>query len=295
MKKTRLLIALLVMLVAASGHAQDSYRQAVKDYLTASGQFEKVKTLIQTISMLFENNDQVNIQQLTQRYLDERLEEDALNFTMPAMQARGVTEANLKELSTLLSTPEYKAFDAHFKDCMVEFTTTMMMPIIELAEQQENGGEYKPSSVTSLLDIQPKTEIDAAYADKFNHVIMESALGKTMIDAMIKRINERPLENYETQETKDESKNQFIKMVPVLLLNSAYGTLSMQDLEYAEELFSNESYRKLQIDLPSDQAFSENSNQSLSYLEWMKEQGAKLNEDPSASMNFLKSLLNLDE
>jgi hypothetical protein len=31
MKKPRLLIALLVMLVAASGYAQDSYRQAVKD------------------------------------------------------------------------------------------------------------------------------------------------------------------------------------------------------------------------------------------------------------------------
>ena len=41
MKKTRFLIALLVMLVAANGYAQDSYRQAVKDYLTAIGQFEK--------------------------------------------------------------------------------------------------------------------------------------------------------------------------------------------------------------------------------------------------------------
>jgi len=29
MKKTRLLIAMLVMLIAASGYAQDSYREAV--------------------------------------------------------------------------------------------------------------------------------------------------------------------------------------------------------------------------------------------------------------------------
>ena len=34
MKKTRLFVALLVMLVAASGYAQDSYRQSVKDYMT---------------------------------------------------------------------------------------------------------------------------------------------------------------------------------------------------------------------------------------------------------------------
>ena len=32
---------MLVMLIAASGYAQDSYRQAAKDYLTAVGQFEK--------------------------------------------------------------------------------------------------------------------------------------------------------------------------------------------------------------------------------------------------------------
>ena len=32
MKKTRSIIALLVMLVAASGYAQDSYREAVKEY-----------------------------------------------------------------------------------------------------------------------------------------------------------------------------------------------------------------------------------------------------------------------
>ena len=38
MNKTRLLIALLVMLVAASGYAQDSYRQAVKDYMAVNSQ-----------------------------------------------------------------------------------------------------------------------------------------------------------------------------------------------------------------------------------------------------------------
>ena len=39
MKKPRLLIAMVVMLIAASGYAQDSYRQTAKDYLTAVGQF----------------------------------------------------------------------------------------------------------------------------------------------------------------------------------------------------------------------------------------------------------------
>ena len=56
MKKTRLLVALLVMLVAASAYAQDSYRQAVKDYLAATDQFEKTKSLMSDMRLLFENN-----------------------------------------------------------------------------------------------------------------------------------------------------------------------------------------------------------------------------------------------
>ena len=43
MKKTRLLFALLVMLVAASGYAQDTYREAVKQYLNVDEKFERSK------------------------------------------------------------------------------------------------------------------------------------------------------------------------------------------------------------------------------------------------------------
>ncbi len=86
MKKTRLLfIALLVMLVTASGYAQDSYRQAVKDYLTASEQLEKGKSMIQTLSMLFEKSDQVDIDQLTKRFIDERYEDTVLGYTVPTL------------------------------------------------------------------------------------------------------------------------------------------------------------------------------------------------------------------
>ena len=63
---------MLLMLVAASGHAQDSYRQAVKDYLIANDQYEKAKSVISSLGMLFDSKGQVDIGQLTQRYLDEQ-------------------------------------------------------------------------------------------------------------------------------------------------------------------------------------------------------------------------------
>ena len=91
MKKTRLLIALLVMLVAVSGYAQDSYRQAVKDYMTAIGQFEKEKAYISTVSMMFDRDGNVDIDQLTQRYLDERYEDDMIDFYALVYKEQGIT------------------------------------------------------------------------------------------------------------------------------------------------------------------------------------------------------------
>ena len=45
MKKSRLFIAMLVMLVAVSSYAQDSYRETVKQYVEVNGQSDKLKTL----------------------------------------------------------------------------------------------------------------------------------------------------------------------------------------------------------------------------------------------------------
>lgn len=52
MKKIRLLTTLLVMLLAASAYSQDSYRQAVKDFMAATDQVEHAKSLISTISIV---------------------------------------------------------------------------------------------------------------------------------------------------------------------------------------------------------------------------------------------------
>ena len=121
MKKTRLLVALLVMLVAASAYAQDSYRQAVKDYLAATDQFEKTKSLMSDMRLLFEKNAQVDIDGLTKRYIDERLENDMLDSYVPALSDAGMTEADLREIISLVSTPEGKTFEAHQQEWMGEF------------------------------------------------------------------------------------------------------------------------------------------------------------------------------
>ena len=297
MKKTRLFIALLVMLVAASGYAQDSYRQAVKDYMKAVNQLEKEKALISSMSMMFDRDGKVDIDQLTKRYLDEQYENDMIDFYVFAYKGQGITEADLRELSSLLTTPESETLTAHTKSWMMEYASYMITPFMEqmkVLQEPMEPGEYldKVKDYVSFLDspVQPKPEIDAAYADKFNHVMLGSPAIKQMMDMMLKRLDEK---DPELQESSKKVKDWMTKNVPVLLLNFAYGNLTDADLDYAAKLQANETYSKfLNFDLSSiDMEKYYNKHAYLKYLNWMKEQGAKTSEDPNAIMEYFKSAL----
>ena len=85
---------MLVMLVAASAVAQDSYREAVKEYMTACDQFEKSKLSVSKMSVFFERGGQVDIDQLTNRYFDEQYEDDLIDYHVSALKMSDMTEAD---------------------------------------------------------------------------------------------------------------------------------------------------------------------------------------------------------
>ena len=297
MKKTRLFVALLLMLVAASGYAQDSYRQAVKDYMKAVNQLDKEKALISSMSMMFDRDGKVDIDQLTKRYLGEQYENDMIDFYVFAYKGQGITEADLRELSSLLTTPESETLTAHTKSWMMEYASYMMTPFMEqmkVLQEPMEPGEYldKVKDYVSFLDspVEPKPEIDAAYADKFNQVMLGSPAVKQIMDMMLKRLDDK---DPELQESSKEVKDWMTKNVPVLLLNFAYGNLTDEDLDYAAKLQANETYSKfLNFDLSSiDMEKYYNKHPYFKYLNWMEEQGAKTSEDPNAIMEYFKSML----
>ena len=303
MKKTRFLIALLVMLVAASGYAQDSYREAVKDYLTAIGQFENTKSLLADMKTLFKNSNQVDINQLTQRYLDERLEDDMLDSYVSAMTEIGMSEADLREVASLVSTPEGKTFADHEQEWMAEFLAEFMMPFMMLEEDEapaEASAEDKDWSSGGLADllgnpVQPKADIDPAYAAKFKDVILESPIAKNIMDAMMKRMDEDSSDESKKQEERKAFTDWMVPSMSALLLNSAYGNLTLEDLDYAAKLYANESYCKIgNYGTLEDNDKLKMGYFMLKYMEWMKEQGATLSEDPQDAAEFVKSMFNLD-
>ena len=294
MKKTRLLIALLVMLVAASGYAQDSYRQAVKDFVTLSGQWENTKSLITTTSLLFDRSGDVDIDQLTKRFIDECLEDTYLDASVSLLKARGITEADLNEVSSLYAKPEIKAFEAHQKAWMVDVATYMMEPLMKMMENASQGIYEDTGMADRIQTVQPNPEIDAAYAEKFNNVMLESPLIKKMEEAMIQRMDQdTPIDDPIVMEAGEDAKNAILKSLPAILLNSAYGNLTLEDLDVAARLYSNEAYCKLQDTSNADEE-TRILTQNQNYPDWMKEHGAKMSEDPNAMLEYYKAILGKD-
>jgi len=290
MKNIGLLFAMLLMLVAASGHAQDSYRQAVKDYLIANDQYEKAKSVISSLGMLFDSKGQVDIGQLTQRYLDEQYEKDMLDCFVLQMTEKGVTEADLKEVASLLTSPAGKAYQEHQQEWLSELLVDMMLPLMAMSQDVEDA-EDPYAELESVMEIvQPREDIDAAYAEKFKNTVMESAFVKNMTDQIMEGYENDTISDPDEQKYHEFFAKWWKNSLPAIFLNSAYGTLTPEDLDYAGMLYSNDAFCRLEDMSNLDRNADQWGNVMVKYMEWMEEQGATPSEDPGVAMEFLKSL-----
>ena len=304
MKKTRLLITMLAMLFVANSFAQDSYREAIKDYLLQSGQFEKAKSVISDMSLLFVKDGPVDIDQLTKRYIDEQCVDDMIDLILPTMKERGMTEGDLKEVSSLLSRPENMIFEDHQAEWMSGFIADFLMPFFKIGEDQdsddnqETDENMESGSLMTLLGspVEPRADIDTVFSAKFNEVILESIFMKNMINAMMNRLTEDPTGKPKKQEDLKKLKDWMSSNISALLLNNAYGTLTLEDLDFVALLYSNDAYCKMaDYGTVDDSGSNPIGNVVLKYLGWMKEQGATESDDPTVTEKLLKSLLNLDD
>ena len=281
MKKTRLLIKLLVMLVAASGYAQDSYREAVKQYLNVDDKFERLKPVISIFKVLFVNDDKVDLDQLSERYLNEQLVDDYLEILISPLQAQNITEADLQEVYSLLSTPQGQTFAAHKAEWENECDSEIMNLMLEAVLDMEPEGEFE------LEPIQPDADINATYAAKMSKLLDDMSVVSTMIKQL-----EEPSSDGSEDEMDPKMIDWFKENMPVIALNTAYGILTDKDLDFGQMLFTKESYRKF-VDFSNNNDYESNvATLFTKYMDWMKAQGATVKEDPDTVRDVLKALLN---
>ena len=273
MKKARLLIALLVMLVAASGYAQDTYRDAIKEYLSFFGKNIQMENSLREINgIVFMQNDKVDLEMLTERYIHEVYEDQMADVVEPMMKERDVTEADLKTITAMATTPEGQTYLAHeneWNEKLSEVSTEYMSQLL-------GGGEPEK------LQVNP--DIDAVYAAKFQKLWKDCGIEEKTI---------RILDGAFTGATSSAGKlKTFTDNIGTMALNAAYGSMTLEDFDFGMKLYSNESFRKATdtSDMNFYSLMGKGALIVMKYLDWMESQGAQPNEKLQ-SFKMLRSLM----
>ena len=289
---SRLLITLMVATASVSGSAQDSYREALKENLLISGNFDKLKVkdvFIKINENLFVESDDVKL--LTERYIEEAFTEHVADMVEPIMKEHNVTEADMRTVNALLSTPKGQAFLSHDEVWDEKFKNTLyeLMPSFEQDSVVKN---------VEIITVNPA--IDAAYATKFNEMMEASGIKQKMLSLMDGFFPGHSFEGYEDLDGPSDIKEMFnyIKKwvddnLTTVALNSAYGILTPDDLDFGVKLFSSSPHRKI-TDMSGMSFLSlmgKTSDIMMKYIDWMESQGAQVTEKAKG----LKKLMNMDK
>ena len=265
MKTLKLFFTCILLAVAVSISAQDTYRTALKNYASANPSLQafssdRMKPLLSTLSnQLLTGESLEKSEELTDRYLKEQFFDDIIDMMLPSMKEH-VSEAELKELTTIISTPEGKSFaqnNMKWESSMEEDLTDFMGKAASII----NGGTPEP--------IQVNGNISKSYEKKFRTFIESS----NQLELFKKGLN-LGSQNQLPQQVVDW----VMENAPNYFINTGYGILSEADLDYGIKLSANSSYQnalKAAMSL-SDDAMSVGMKLVTNYMTWLKAQGASV-------------------
>ncbi len=279
MKKSRLLVVMLVMLFAASAYAQDSYREAVKDYWSqyTKGYLNQLDSVFKSTNKVWFQSGDLDLDQLADRYLEERLMDYMTDLFLPKVKELGVSEAALRENAALCSTPAGKTYMEHLQ----QLTEVMRADIASLIDHDnltiKNGATSDP--------VQIKAGIDAGYVAKYKKV-MESDLINFMEGSLDQYSNvatiifkDNPNGLADLQNKIAGLKAWAIANLPAMTINAAYGIITEDDLDFVAKLQSLDTHKLLGLIPISDvDLMSMGTGIMMDYMEWMENQGAVVNE-----------------
>ena len=285
-----LIITLMVTIVSVSGFAQDSYREALKENLLINNNFDQLKDVFININeSLFEKSDHVEL--LTERYFQEALVEHFVDIVESIMKEHNVTEADLRTVNALLSTPRGQAFLSHDEEWNAKFQNVL----------HELTPSFVEDSVAENVEkITVNPGIDAEYAAIFNEMMEASDIKQKTLSFMDGLFPRHSFEGYEDLDEPDEIKEMFnyIKKwvddnLTTVALNSAYGILTPDDLDFGVKLFSSSPHRKI-TDMSGMSFLSlmgKTTDIMMKYIDWMESQGVQVTEKAKG----LKKLMNMDK
>ena len=280
MKKTRLLIAMLVMLVAASGYAQDSYREAAKEYWTLNvndNYMSQMDSVFKSCNTLwFESG---NLDQLADRYLKERLMDYMLDsYFIPKTKELGISEADLRDYVKLASTPAGKTYQEHLQQWTKVLKSELISKMAQDSLKIKKGETSDP--------IQIKAGIDAGYVEKCNKIMYDDMVN--LMEAIFNQyanfasmiFKDYPDELTEIQDKLAGPKAWLTANLPAIAVNCAYGIITEDDLDFTAKLQALGTHTLLStLPINGVDMMSVGRGVMGDYYEWMEAHGAVIKED----------------
>lgn len=270
MKTTRIIISFFLMLFAMGAYAQDTYRETFVNYVKVNPNLQsfssdKMKTALQMFnSLLLQDMEDEEAEKLTDRYLDEQFMDDMVDMLLPYMQ-KNLTEAELKELTGILSTPEALSYTTHNMEWYNTFEETMAQPVFDAVTSISAGKTPAPIKIADNIDkkfIQKFTSY-AEVADVMGEIKKGFELGAQgqLPEGVMTWLN-------------DNCNN--------MLLNSCYGVMTEKDLDFGIKLCGMPLYTKTHASTSAimDDPMTFGLSFMTKYLDWLKKQGVEVGDLP---------------
>lgn len=288
MKRIRLLISLLVMLVAASGYAQDSYREVLKDYLKISQKeaSEKMLTQFHQLNpMFFEYKQGVDFDQLATRFIDEQFGEIMADMTQDLFKKNNITESDMRQMMALMNTPEGETYREH--------TTTWSKQFEEvLKEEMEQPLMSAMEGTPISSSVVANSDIPESYAKKF----MQYFEDNRSMDQFIGAFNQ-PLKMIGVE--MPESFMEWMQNnVGTLAMNSAYGILTEADLDYSAALSNYDFYHHIvdaTVNMTTENLMTRGLTMISKYVDWMKAQGISVSSMGEQALESIQQSFTTEE
>lgn len=286
MKRVRLLITLALMLVAVSASAQDSYSEALKDYLKITEKQASEKMLAQLHQlnpMLFEYKQDIDFNQLASRYVDEQLLKIKAEKVQDMFKEVNVTESDIRQMTALMTTPQGETLIEHADAWSDQFEE-----IVKEEMEEPLKSVFDGTPITST--VVANSDIPASYARKFMQYFEDTRGMDQFANAFSQPLKMMGIEVPES--LLDWMKDN----LGTLAMNSAYGIITEDDLDYSANLQTYDFHHKI-VDATvkmSENVISMGMDIILNYIDWMKGQGVSVSKMGEGAIESFKKTIEVE-
>jgi hypothetical protein len=245
------------------------------------------------VTFWFKSGGDVDLKQLTERYMQERMLDNVAEKVLPKIKELGVSETDIKATMSLLATPEGKTYGKHNQQ-WAEATRVELLSIMTRDSLKIVSGDTSDP-------IKPKAEIDAGYIEKYKGAMVANIdkIISKQIDTysnLLSMIYGKWPDDLEYEEFIQEQKHEMQQKLenikawmtvnlPTIMMNSAYGILTPEDFDFITKLNAQDTHKLMDIlPLSSDDLMSFSSDMLMDYVEWMRNHGAVLENDSDLDM-----------